>query len=101
MERIKAKKQKLGWHIAGAAIAPFIVMSLYLFLRGWSPDKSTAYSDYVGLAFSILIGAIFIARLPIHVSKRVLLLLIYIPVLILMLFCFTLIFVCSIFGACL
>ena len=91
----------LGWRLAAATLIPFVVVSLYLVFSRWPSDKFTAFSDYAGLGISIFIGAAFIVKLPIHLHKRLLFLLAYIPIFGILLVYFSLVFVCSIFGACL
>jgi hypothetical protein len=62
-----------------AVVAPFLVASLYLFLTRWPSWHFTALTDYTGLAVSILVGAGFIATLPIQMRRRIFWLLIYVP----------------------
>jgi hypothetical protein len=101
MKEAIQEPQKSKWCIAGALIAPFIVVSICLILSLWPSDKFYEYSSAIGLALSILVGAIFVGKLPISITKRVGILLAYIPTLILALFYYSIVFVCWLFELCL
>jgi len=101
MEKTRQETQKLRWYIAGALLGPFIAASIYLIITRWPSDNYTGYSDHMGLGFSILVALIFVVKLPISITKRVIALLAYIPVLIIALFFYSVVFLCAFFGACL
>jgi hypothetical protein len=65
--------------LVAAGLAPFAAASVHLLLTRWPSYRFTAFSDYAGLAISVLVGAVFIATLPIRVSYRVVSLLAYLP----------------------
>ena len=83
--------------MVAAALAPFAAASVYLFLTRWSSYRFTTFSDYAGLAGSVLVGAVFIATLPIRASYRVVSLLIYLPAIGALLFFFTFWFIAVVF----
>ena len=97
MEQIETKARGLGWRLVAAILAPFVSSSVYLVLSRWPAYRFTTFSDYAGLAVSILIGAAFIATLPISWRQRSLWLLIYIPAFAALLFFFTFLLVAVIF----
>ena len=80
-----------------AALAPFATASVYLFLTRWPSYRFTTFSDCVGLAVSVLAGAVFIATLPIRTSCRVVSLLVYLPVIGALLLVFTFWFIAVVF----
>jgi hypothetical protein len=83
--------------LVAAVLALFVSSSVYLIFSRWPSYRFTTFSDYAGVAVSILIGAVFIATLPISARQRVLSLLIYVPVLVVLLFFYTLMFVTLVF----
>jgi hypothetical protein len=93
MEEIATRPRGFGWRFVAAVIAPFVFLSL----TRWPSYRFTAFSDYAGLAVSVLIGAAFIATLPIRTRYRVLALLVYIPGVAELLFYFTLWFIAVVF----
>jgi len=97
MEETAARPRGFGWRFVAAAIAPFVLASVYLSLTRWPSYRFTALSDYAGIAVSVLIGAAFIATLPIRTRYRVLALLVYIPGVAALLFYFTLWFIAVVF----
>src|SRR5690348_7037929 len=97
MEQIKTRQGGFGWRLVAAAIAPFATASAYLFFSRWPSYRFTTFSDYAGLGVSILVGAVFVATLPIPTRQRILWLLIYIPVFAALLFFFTFWFIAAIF----
>jgi hypothetical protein len=83
--------------LVAAVLALFVSSSVYLIFSRWPSYRFTTFSDYAGVAVSILIGAVFIATLPISARQRVLSLLIYVPVLAVLLIFYTLMFVTVVF----
>jgi len=81
MEQIHRNHRTLVWHILAAVLAPFLVTLVYLLFTRWHTWHFTMpAADYAALAFSILVGAAFIATLPIRIPRRIVSLLIYVPV---------------------
>lgn len=70
----------LGWRLVAAALSPFAIVSIYLFLTRWPSYRFSALSDHAALAGSVLVGAAFIATLPVRAQHRALSLLVYLPV---------------------
>jgi len=97
MEQAEPRQSGFGWRLAGAAVAPFVLASAYLTLTRWPSYRFTTFSDYAGLAVSVLAGAAFVAVLPIRPLQRVLSLLIYVPVLAVLLFFYTFWFIAVVF----
>jgi hypothetical protein len=97
MDQIATRPRGFGWRLVAAALAPFAAASVYLFLTRWPSYRFTAFSDYAGLAVSVLVGAVFIATLPIRAPYRVLSLLLYLPVIAALLFFFTFWFIAVVF----
>ena len=81
MERLETKNRGLALRLVAVALSPFAVASLYLFFSRWPSDRFTEFSDYGALVISVLAGAVFVMGLPIRPVQRILLLIIYIPVL--------------------
>jgi hypothetical protein len=93
---IKTKPTGIGWRLTGAAIGPFVLASAYLLFSHWRSDWFGAFSDYAGMAVSVLAGAAFVAILPIRPLQRVVSLALYIPLLATLLFFYTfLVYRCS------
>ena len=97
MTHIVSKWTGIGWRVLGAAVGPFFVLSVYLFLTRWPSSRFTTFTDYAGLAGSGLVGVAFILTLPIRVVLRLLLTLVYIPVVGLFLWLFTIWFIVAVF----
>jgi hypothetical protein len=96
MEQIDTRR-RFEWRLVGAVIAPFLVASAYLFFTRWPSYRFTTFSDYAGLAASVVVGAVFVAILPIRPLQRIVSLIIYVPVLAVLLFFFMLWFMASVF----
>ena len=86
MKHIYIRSKKVEWRLVGAFAAPFVVQTAYLFLTRWPTSRFNAFSDYVGIAVSVLIGATFVVILPIHSIRRSVSLIVYVPVLATLLF---------------
>lgn len=97
MEQIETRRRGFGWRLVGAAIAPFVVASAYLFFTRWPSYRFTAFSDDSALAVSVLAGAAFVAVLPIRPLQRVLALICYMPLLAVVLFFYTFWFIAVVF----
>ena len=83
--------------MVAAALAPFAAASIYLFLSRWPSYRFTTFSDYAGLGLSVLIGAVFIATLPVRPHLRILSLVLYLPVVAALLFYFSFWFIAVVF----
>jgi len=97
MEQIENRPGGFGWRLAAAALAPFVTASAYLFFTRWPSHRFTELSDYAGLSVSVLVGAAFVATLPIRPSQRVLSLFIYVPLFAALLFFFSFLFIAVVF----
>jgi hypothetical protein len=97
MEQIEARPRGYAWRLVAAVLAPFVATSVYLFFSRWPSYHFSTFSDYAGLAVSIIIGAAFVATLPIRLSQRIVWLVIYIPVFAALLFFFTFLFIAVFF----
>lgn len=89
----------LGW--LGALVAPFVVITAYLFLTRWPAYRWSVASDYVALAVAIAVG---IAGLCVAVRsplRRLMGSVVYVCAAAFVLFWYSLAFVCSTFGDCL
>lgn len=97
MEGIKARQKGVAWRLIAAALTPFAAISVYLLFTRWPSYRFTAFSDYAGLVGSVLIGAAFMATLPIRLPRRIVWLVVYIPVFAALTFFFTLLFIAAVF----
>jgi hypothetical protein len=97
MQQIETKKRGFGWRLFAAALAPFVVASVYLIFSRWPSYRFTTFSDFTCLGVSVFVGALFVATLPIRLQHRVFWLLIYIPVVVAMLALFALVFIAVVF----
>jgi hypothetical protein len=83
--------------LAGASLAPFALMSVYLFFTRWPSYRFSALTDYVALGGSVLAGAALVALLPLRISLRALLLLVYLPLISRLLFYYVFAFIGFVF----
>jgi hypothetical protein len=97
MEQFETRTRGFRWRLTTAALAPFVASSVYLIFSRWPSYRFTTFGDYVSLVVSIIIGAAFVATLPISLRQRLLWLLIYIPVCGAVLFFFTFLLIAVIF----
>ena len=88
----------LTWRVVAALLLPFAAESAYALISRWQSSRSTAASDFAAFALSILIGAALIWTLPLRLSRRVLALLLYIPVIAASLFLYALVLAALVFG---
>lgn len=97
MERFETRQRGFAWRLVGAAIAPFIVSSTYLFFTRWPSYRFTTFSDKAGVAISVLAGAAFVASLPMRPLQRLLSLLLYVPLVVILLLMYTFLFIAVVF----
>ena len=97
MEQIETRQRRFVWRLVGAAIAPFVVASAYLFFTRWASYRLSGFSDYAALGVSVLVGAVFVAVLPIRPLQRLLSLICYVPLLAVVLFFYTFWFIAVVF----
>jgi len=97
MERTATRYSGVRWRLAAAALSPFVLTSAYLFLSRWPSYRFTVLSDYVGLGLPVLVGAVFIAILPLRAHVRILSVVIYVPVISALLVYFALWFIAVVF----
>lgn len=93
------KKDNLKWIFS--AVLPLLVMSSYLFFSRSSSYHWTTSSDYFAIGAALIVGFLAIASLSIPLPRKALYLVIYVPVAIVTLGSFSLVFVCVSFGDCL
>ncbi len=79
MDQAEGKPQSIKRQLAAAVAIPFTLMLAYLLISRELFRGSSAFSDYTALVSSIAIGAVFVARLPVRLSRRILLLMAYLP----------------------
>ena len=89
MVQTDMKPLEFGWRLIGAALVPFAMISGYLFFTRWPSYQFTTFSDYAGLAVSVLAGAVFVAILPLRPLQRLLSLVCYVPLLTILLVYYT------------
>lgn len=92
------KNKKVILCTAGAVVAPLIVMSLYLTFSRWPVRIFTAWSDYLFLGLSLVVGGVLICLLPFKISIRTVIIFSYILVGGWLLTLFSLQFVGIVFG---
>jgi hypothetical protein len=79
-EHTANRSNGLAWRLALATLLPFILASACLFFTHyWPSNRFTVLSDYVGLGLSVLVGAAFIAMLPLRTHLRILFVIVYVP----------------------
>jgi hypothetical protein len=85
-----------------STFAPFAVFTGYLLLSRGTMWRSTAMRlDTPALVMSVLIGLGFIAALPVPRRMRLLVGMVYVPIMGLGLLFYAFFFVCEVFGDCL
>jgi hypothetical protein len=93
--------QRIAWRLFVAVLMPFPIAALLIYLgheKGsnspyrWLTIPEVAWDGYVALAICLLPGTILIATLPFRAWVRILLGIIYIPVVLLALFMFGILF---------
>jgi hypothetical protein len=92
-------KTILGW--LGALVAPFAVITAYLFLSRWPVYNWSAASDYIALAVAIAVGIIGLCVAVRTPLRRLVGSFVYVCAAAFVLFWYSIAFVCSTFGDCL
>jgi hypothetical protein len=92
-------KMKFGGWLAATLSAPIIVISVELWITRHFNLGSTNW-DWIGLALSLIAGLCCLWRLPVSVTKRVWLAIVFIPIITVLLWFYALLFVCGVFGDC-
>jgi len=82
-------------------IGPMLIVAVYLVLSRWPVRWFSSWSDYVALGIAVSLGALAIISLNITVGSKILLLVIYVPIVLTILVYFSMVFVCGLFGDCL
>jgi len=91
-----------GLAVLGSIGAPLLLVAAYLFAsRELWPALDRAVADWAAIAGSLLVGCVFLIRLPGTLSSRVALALSYFVLGTVFLFFFMLGFVCVVFNDCL
>jgi len=86
--------------IVGATVIPFLIVWIYLFVSH-TQNWDTELSDYVALGISIIVGLFSISALPLKMLSRIILLVLYIPIISALSFAFAMMYVCYKFNNCL
>ena len=90
-----------------AKLAPWLpvfgpaLFTAYLYFSRWPVIWATAFTDWLVLVFAVAIGALGVALLPTREWVRMALVSIYVPVMGVALFIWTLAFLCAVFELCL
>jgi hypothetical protein len=84
-----------------AAFGPLILMSLYLLISRGLVDLYNGYSDWVAEALSCISGVWAVAKCAPREWPRLIVILIYLPLMSVFLSFYGLVFVCAIFRNCL
>jgi hypothetical protein len=84
--------------LVAAVVAPVVAMSIYLFLSRWPQRIASIASDYAAFAACMLIGVGFITALPLRPWLRAAAAAVSLPVLYVLLFFYSLVFVGVAFG---
>lgn len=82
-------------------IGPMIFMSSYLLLSRWPFRWFTEITDYIGFGVSLIIGLIGLINLSVPLITKFLIAVLYIPLLGIIIFYGSFMFVCAFFGDCL
>lgn len=91
-------KSKVALLVPSTIVAPFLVLSVYLYFSRWPTSWFTATSDFVGLGLSIAAGTVFLLHLPISGWLRVLITVLYLPMIGAALFFYCFMFVGVVFD---
>ena len=97
VSRANTASQGFAWRIVAAALLPFAVELAYVLLTRWT-HRFTPWSDIGSRAMSVLVGAWCVWGLPIALSRRVLALLFYVPVVAFLLYHYVYGIVWGVFG---
>jgi hypothetical protein len=84
-----------------AAFGPLILMTLYLLISRGLVDLYKSYTDWVAEALSCISGVLAVAKCAPREWRRVIVILIYLPLMGLFLPFYGLVFVCAVFRNCL
>ena len=97
-EHAEVGRRRTLWRLVIAVLAPFAVMSVYLFLSRWPTRWFTGSTDYAGMAGSLLVFIVCAATLPVRAGIRVATILVLVPVLYCILSVYSLMFVGVVFN---
>jgi hypothetical protein len=84
-----------------AALGPLLLLSFYVMVTRELLDQYNAQSDWIAIALSCLSGAFGVAKSAPPEWPRVIVILIYLPLMGLFLPFYSLVFVCAVFRDCL
>lgn len=85
------------WHSLAAVLFPFVVQSAYLaYTRAF--DTANPTSDFVALAGSVLVAVACLATMPLRPDIRLLLVLVFAPLLCILLFFYSFAFLGVVFD---
>jgi len=91
-------KFKFSALLAAAVVGPLVTMSFYLWLSRWPKRVYSISSDHVAFAVCMLIGVVLVAALPMRPSLRAAAAVTSLPLLYVLLYFYSLIFVGVAFG---
>jgi hypothetical protein len=94
-------KMKFGGWLAAAILAPFAVISAYLWVEYHFGLNNQKVWDWASIAVSVALGSFCYWQLPISVAKRVWWSIALAPATFVALLFYTMFFVCIVFGDCL
>jgi hypothetical protein len=92
------KKKSIAWCLGGAVLTPLVLLSIYLFFSRWPMRIFSGVADYAALGISTLLGAVFVAMIPIRKVICTICVLLYILLTGILLFYYCFLFVGVIFG---
>jgi len=98
MSQVFKNQRGFTWRLVAAGVVSFLVQTLYLFFSRWPSYRVTEFSNYAGLAVSVLVGVPFIATLPLRVDARILAAIIYIAAILPLLWFYNMFFAAFIFN---
>ncbi len=97
MTRAETASRGVAWRVVAAALLPFAAQSIYILFTRWT-FCFNPWSDVASHAISLLIGAWCVWSLPIALSRRVLALLLYVPIIAFLLYYYTFAILMVVFG---
>jgi hypothetical protein len=92
------KEKSIAWHLGCAIFIPIVLLSIYLLFSRWPIRIFSEMADYIALGISTLLGAVFVAMLPIRKVVCTVCVLLYVFLAGILLFYYSFAFVGVIFG---
>ena len=97
MSRVETASQGFAWRVIAAALLPFAFQASYILLTRWAL-RFNGWTDVASHAISVLIGAWCVWSLPVALSRRVLALLLYVPLVAFLVWYFSWMIVIGVIG---